>query len=177
MDLYGSSMCTRAAPSIILTSTFGMDSGCCTNGPIHSNQSDLLVWCIIPFDDNGGSQAWFSWVKKISIWLSRTGEELDIIWKMEISKVVFDFFADTEVSSKGKLFLRIVSLNVVALLLIRSTRNCWYWSFSMSYADPTASNTLSDIICLVSSEYRSVLASANGLPRSFITSVTFLTWD
>ena len=37
LDLPGSSMRTRAAPSIILISTFGMYSGCDTNGSKHSN--------------------------------------------------------------------------------------------------------------------------------------------
>ena len=41
----------------IVTSTFGMDYGCDTNGSKHSIQSDLLVWSIIPFDAKDGRQA------------------------------------------------------------------------------------------------------------------------
>ena len=45
-------MFTRATPSIILTPTFEMNSGCGANGSQHSNKSDLLVWYIVLFDAN-----------------------------------------------------------------------------------------------------------------------------
>ena len=101
-----------------------------------------------------------------------TGEQLDIILKIGNDRGGIWFLRRKRVW----LFLCMVSLNTVAVLLMRLTTHFWYWYiFPMSSADLAASTTLSDIICLVSSEYRSVPVSANGFPSSSITSVTFLT--
>ena len=57
------------APSTILTSTFGADSGWDTNDYKHSIKLDLCVWCMMQFVVNDGGQAWFSCMKKSSILL------------------------------------------------------------------------------------------------------------
>ena len=46
--------------STILTLTSGADSDFGTTASKHSIKSDLLVWCIMPFDANDGGQAWFN---------------------------------------------------------------------------------------------------------------------
>ena len=101
-----------------------------------------------------------------------TGEQLNIILKIGNLRGGIWFPRRNRVW----LFLCNVSLNTVAVLLMWFTTHFWYWYiFPMSSADLTASTTLSDIIWLVSSEYRSAPVSANGFPSSSITSVTFLT--
>ena len=80
-----------------------MDSGCDTNGSKHSNQSDSLVWWIIPFYAKDWGQAWFSWAKKASRSFSRDWHDIYIrenswtsFWRLETLEVVFDFFVETE---------------------------------------------------------------------------------
>jgi len=56
------------------------------------------------------------------------------------------------------LFVYMLLLNVVVLPLIHSATNSWYCFLPKSSADLTVSITQSDMICFVSSAYRSLVA-------------------
>ena len=81
-------MCTRAAPSIILTSTFGMDSGCvllCPHIPINLICSFGALFHLMPMMGPGMN---FMNKEGIPVTFPRlacyihTGEQLDIILKI-----------------------------------------------------------------------------------------------
>ena len=171
-------MCTRAAPSIILISTFGMDSGCDTNGSKHSNQSDSLVWWIIPFYAKDWGQAWFSWAKKASRSFSRDWQDIYIrenswtsFWRLETLEVVFDFFVETEFGCSYVICLWIqLQCYWCGLQHISDTNTFSPCLLQTSQLLPL-SRTL--FVWFQVSTVRSAPVSANGFPSSSITSVTF----
>ena len=134
-------MRTRGAPSTFLTSTSGTHSDFGTTDSKHSIKSDLLVWCIMPFDANDGGQAWCSCSKKESISLSLVWHDMYILekrctsfFRLQILKVDFvGFFPDLHVS-RGRLFSWTVSLNAAMLLFSRSTTNAWCCALPVSSA-------------------------------------------
>ena len=100
-----------------------------------------------------------------------TGEQLDIILK--IVKFRGGYLISSQKQSLVVLMYCVIECSCSATDAVYNTFLILH--FPLSSADLTASTTFSDMICLVSSEYRSVPVSANGFPSSSITSVTLLT--